>query len=56
MDHLNIPKEDFQETPDFGSQVETGFLGGMAQPGETLGVPVDIDKLVNAAAGVTAIN
>ena len=56
MDHLNIPKGDIQETPDFGSQTETGFIGGMAQAGETLGAPVDIDKMVNGAAAVTAIH
>jgi len=56
-DVLNIPKADIQATPDFGAQVETRFISGMAKAGEKLVVLLDIDKLLRgdelAALGST---
>jgi purine-binding chemotaxis protein CheW len=45
---LNIPRDDIQETPDFGTEVDAQFISGMAKAGEKLVVLVDIDKVVNS--------
>lgn len=45
-DVLNIPKEDIQATPDFGAQVDTRFINGMAKAGEKLVVLLDIEKVL----------
>jgi purine-binding chemotaxis protein CheW len=45
-DVLNIPQADIQPTPDFGGQVETRFISGLAKAGEKLVVLLDIDKLL----------
>jgi purine-binding chemotaxis protein CheW len=47
-DVLNIPRDDIQETPDFGTEVDAQFISGMAKAGEKLVVLVDIDKVVNS--------
>lgn len=47
-DVLNIPRDDIQETPDFGTAVDAQFISGMAKAGEKLVVLVDIDKVVNS--------
>jgi purine-binding chemotaxis protein CheW len=45
-DVLNILQADIQPTPDFGGQVETRFISGLAKAGEKLVVLLDIDKLL----------
>ncbi len=45
-DVLNIPKADIQEAPDFGAQVDAGFISGMAKAGDKLIVLLDIDKVL----------
>ncbi len=56
-DVLNIPKTDIQAPPDFGAQVETRFISGLAKAGEKLVVLLDIDRVVRddelAALGST---
>jgi purine-binding chemotaxis protein CheW len=46
-DVLNIPSTDIQAAPDFGAQVETRFISGMAKAGEKLIVLVDIEKVIS---------
>jgi purine-binding chemotaxis protein CheW len=45
-DVLNIPSSDIQAAPDFGGQVETRFINGLAKAGEKLIVLLDIEKVV----------
>ena len=45
-DVLNIPKADIQPTPDFGAQVDTTFITGMAKAGEKLVILLDLDKVL----------
>ena len=45
-DVLNIPTTDIQAAPDFGAQVETRFIGGMAKAGEKLVVLLEIEKVI----------
>lgn len=46
-DVLNIPKQDIQAPPDFGSQVDVHFINGMAKAGEKIVMLLDIDKVLN---------
>ena len=50
-DVLSIPKADIQETPDFGAQVDAGFISGMAKAGDRLVVLLDIEKVLGSAVG-----
>ncbi len=45
-DVLNIPREDIQATPDFGSDVDARFISGMAKAGDKLVVLLDIDAVL----------
>jgi purine-binding chemotaxis protein CheW len=45
-DVLNIPATDIQAAPDFGAQVETRFISGMAKAGEKLVVLLEIEKII----------
>jgi purine-binding chemotaxis protein CheW len=45
-DVLNIPTTDIQAAPDFGAQVETRFISGMAKAGEKLVVLLEIEKII----------
>jgi purine-binding chemotaxis protein CheW len=45
-DVLNIPLGDIQAAPDFGGQVNTRFINGMAKAGDKLIVLLDIDKVL----------
>lgn len=51
-DVLNIPREDIQPTPDFGSEVDARFINGMAKAGEKLVVLLDIDRVLGGDAAV----
>lgn len=46
-DVLNIPKQDIQAPPDFGSSVDVHFINGMAKAGEKIVMLLDIDKVLN---------
>jgi purine-binding chemotaxis protein CheW len=48
-DVLNIPKKDIQPTPDFGAQVDSQLISGMAKAGEKLVVLLDIDRVLGGA-------
>lgn len=45
-DVLNIPTADIQETPDFGAEVDAGFISGMAKASDRLVVLLDIEKVL----------
>jgi purine-binding chemotaxis protein CheW len=45
-DVLNIPRGDIQEAPDFGAQVDAGFISGMAKAGDRLIVLLDIERVL----------
>jgi purine-binding chemotaxis protein CheW len=45
-DVLDIPRENVQATPDFGSQVDARYLDGMAKAGDKLVVLLDIDRVL----------
>ena len=45
-DVLNIPQSDIQPAPDFGGQVHTRLINGMAKAGDKLVVLLDIDKVL----------
>lgn len=51
---LNIRSEDVEETPAFGSRMDTGFILGMAKTKGDVKILLDIDKVM-AAEEVTAI-
>jgi len=57
-DVLNIPNEDIQPTPDFGSGVDVHFINGVARTSEKLVVLLDLDKVVgdNESAGLDSVN
>ncbi len=43
---LDIPGEDIEDTPQFGSDVETDFILGMGKVGESVKILLDIDKVL----------
>jgi purine-binding chemotaxis protein CheW len=53
---LNIPMADIQPAPDFGADVDAGFIRGMTKAGEKLVVVLDIDRVLGteAASGLVA--
>ena len=45
-DVLNIPPPDILAAPEFGAEVDTRFIKGMAKAGEKLVILLDIDKIL----------
>ncbi len=45
-DVLNIPRNNIQATPDFGTDVDARFISGMARAGEKLVVLLDLERTV----------
>jgi purine-binding chemotaxis protein CheW len=45
-DVLNIPKEDIQATPDFGSEVDARFIQGLAKAGDKLMALLAIERVL----------
>ncbi len=43
---LDIPGENIEDTPQFGSNVETDFILGMGKIGESVKILLDIDKVL----------
>ena len=43
---LDIPGEDIEEAPQFGSSVDTNFILGMGKIGDTVKILLDIDKVL----------
>ncbi|MDI9571093.1 MAG: chemotaxis protein CheW [Pseudomonadota bacterium] len=44
---LNIKSSDIEETPNFGSKLETDYILGMAKTGDGVKILLDIDKVLN---------
>ncbi len=44
---LDIAGEDIEESPQFGSSVDTSFILGMGKIGETVKILLDIDKVLS---------
>lgn len=53
---LNIPTADIQAAPDFGAEVDAGFIRGMTKAGEKLVVVLDIDRVLSAEAAATLVD
>lgn len=47
-DVLNVTPEDMKETPDFGSNVNTDFISGLASVNDSMVMLLDVDKMFNA--------
>jgi len=47
---LNIKGGEIEETPNFGSQVNTDYILGMAKAGGGIKILLDIDKVLSDAA------
>ena len=45
---LNIKASDIEETPTFGTQLETDYILGMAKMGGGVKILLDIDRILNA--------
>jgi len=45
---LNIKASDIEETPSFGSQLQTDYILGMAKAGEGIKILLDIDRVLRA--------
>jgi purine-binding chemotaxis protein CheW len=54
---LNIPTTGIQPPPDFGREVDAGFIRGMTKAGDKLVVVLDTDRIlgVDAATGLPDI-
>ncbi len=48
-DVYNISNEDFRESPDFGSAVDTDFVKGLTTVNEKMVILLDIDHMLNSA-------
>lgn len=46
---LNIKSSDIEDTPNFGSQLNTDYILGMAKMGERVKILLDIDKVLSDA-------
>ena len=46
---LDISSQDIQESPEFGSKVDTEFILGMGKIGDTVKILLDIDKVISSA-------
>lgn len=44
---LNIKTAEIEDTPDFGSKLDTGYILGMAKAGQGVKVLLDIDKVLS---------
>ena len=53
---LDISAQDIQESPEFGSKVDTEFILGMGKIGDTVKILLDIDKVLNSALLSSFIN
>jgi purine-binding chemotaxis protein CheW len=49
-DVLNIPVADVQAAPEFGGDVDAGYISGMAKAGDKLIVLLDIDRVLGEPA------
>ncbi len=47
-DVINVSEEDFEPSPDFGSDVDTTFMVGLAKSEDRLTTLLDLEKLVGA--------
>jgi purine-binding chemotaxis protein CheW len=47
---LSVPTTDLQAPPDFGAEVDAGFIRGMTKVGDKLVVVLDLERLLGAAA------
>lgn len=47
---LNIKGGDIEETPNFGSQLNTDYICGMAKAGDSIKILLDIDKVLSDEA------
>jgi len=45
---LNIKGNDIEDTPNFGSRLETNYILGMAKTGEGVKILLDIDKVLTS--------
>lgn len=45
-DVINVSEEDFEPSPDFGSEVDTSFMVGLAKSDERLTTLLDLERLV----------
>ncbi|MCX5856398.1 MAG: chemotaxis protein CheW, partial [Deltaproteobacteria bacterium] len=45
---LNIKAGDIEETPNFGSQLDTDYILGMAKAGGGIKILLDIDRVLHA--------
>ncbi len=46
---LDIPGENIEDTPQFGSNVETDFILGMGKIGDSVKILLDIDKVLSTS-------
>lgn len=46
-DVYNVPNEEIKGAPDFGSEVNTDFIKGLATVGEKMVIILDIDRMLN---------
>lgn len=44
---LNIKENDIEDTPNFGTRLNTDFLLGMAKTGDSVKILLDIDRVMN---------
>jgi len=45
---LNIKGNDIEDTPNFGSRLETNYILGMAKTGDGVKILLDIDKVLSS--------
>jgi purine-binding chemotaxis protein CheW len=45
---LNIKGADIEDTPNFGTRLNTDFILGMAKAGSAIKILLDIDRVMNA--------
>jgi purine-binding chemotaxis protein CheW len=45
---LNIKAGEIEETPNFGSRLQTDYILGMAKAGEGIKILLDIDRVLRA--------
>lgn len=46
-DVYNIPEEQINPSPDFGGQVDTGFINGLASVEEKMVIVLDVDRMLD---------
>ncbi|MBF0205207.1 MAG: purine-binding chemotaxis protein CheW [Desulfamplus sp.] len=52
---LNIKEEDIEETPEFGTSLDTDYILGMAKMGGGVKILLDIDRVLNAKSDISMI-